>query len=85
MDNQLEYYTKTGKLRNRFDKGRSIMETYATFHKGVYQDRALSLKNERPIALACGLQSGRTGCVHGETKNVIAVWATRKARWRQYP
>jgi len=77
MDNQLDYYTETGKLRDEFDQGLPVMASYTTFRKGVYQDGALSLKNKRLIALACGLQSGCTRCVQGQTKDAIAAGATK--------
>jgi AhpD family alkylhydroperoxidase len=77
MENQLEYYTEAGKLRDEFDRGLPIMEAYTAFRKGVYQDGALSLKNKRLIALACGLQSGCTRCVQGQTKDAIAAGATK--------
>ena len=77
MDNQLDYYTETGKLRDEFDQGLSVMATYTTFRKGVYQDGALSLKAKRLIALACGLQSGCTRCVQGQTKDAVAAGATK--------
>jgi alkylhydroperoxidase/carboxymuconolactone decarboxylase family protein YurZ len=65
MNNQLDYYTETGELRDEFDRGLPLMAAYTTFRKGVYQDEALSLKNKRLIALACGLQSGCTRCIQG--------------------
>ena len=77
MDNQLDYYTKTSELREEFDQGLPVMAAYTTFRKGVYQDGALSLKIKRLIALACGLQSGCTRCVQGQTKDAIAAGATK--------
>jgi AhpD family alkylhydroperoxidase len=77
MDNHLDYYTETGELRDEFDRGLPVMAAYATFRKGVYQDGALSLKNKRLIALACGLQSGCTRCVQGQTKDAIDAVATK--------
>lgn len=77
MNNQLDYYTKTGELRDEFDRGLPVMAAYTTFRKGVYDDGALSLKNKRLIALACGLQSGCTRCVQGQTKDAIAAGATK--------
>ncbi len=77
MDNQLEYYTEAGKYRDRFDEGLPVMAAYTTFRKGVYQDGALDLKTKRLIALACGLQSGCTRCVQGQTKDAVAAGATK--------
>ena len=77
MENQLDYYTETGKYRDQFDQGLPIMAAYTTFRKGVYQDGALSLKIKRLIALACGLQAGCTRCVQGQTKDAIAAGATK--------
>ena len=77
MDNQLDYYTATGELRAEFARGLPVMAAYTTFRKGVYQDGALSLKNKRLIALACGLQSGCTRCVQGQTQDAIAAGATK--------
>jgi len=78
MENQIEYYTETGKYRDQFDQGLPIMAAYTTFRKGVYQDGALSLKIKRLIALACGLQGGCTRCVQGQTKDAIAAGATKE-------
>jgi len=77
MDNQLDYYIETGELRDEFDRGLPVMAAYTNFRKEVYQDGALSLKNKRLIALACGLQSGCTRCVQGQTKDAIAAGATK--------
>ncbi len=77
MENQLEYYTETGKYRDSFDRGLPVMEAYTAFRKAVYQDGALSLKAKRLIALACGLQAGCTRCVQGQTKDAISAGATR--------
>jgi AhpD family alkylhydroperoxidase len=78
MENQLEYYTETGKYRDRFDAELPAMATYSAFRKQVYKDGALSLKTKRLIALACGLQAGCTRCVQGQTKDAIAAGATRQ-------
>jgi len=78
MENQLDYYTETGMYRNRFDEGLPVMEAYTAFRQGVYKDGALSLKIKRLIALACGLQSGCTRCVQGQTKDAIAAGATKE-------
>ena len=77
MENQLDYYTETGKYRDKFDQGLPVMSAYTTFRKGVYQDGILSLKTKRLIALACGLQAGCTRCVQGQTKDAIAAGATK--------
>jgi AhpD family alkylhydroperoxidase len=77
MDNQLDYYTETGELRAEFARGLPVMAAYTTFRRGVYQDGALTLKNKRLIALACGLQSGCTRCVQGQTQDAIAAGATK--------
>ena len=77
MENQLDYYTETGKYRDQFDQELPIMAAYTTFRKGVYQDGALSLKIKRLIALACGLQAGCTRCIQGQTKDAIAAGATK--------
>jgi AhpD family alkylhydroperoxidase len=78
MDNQLEYYTETGKLRDNFDEGLPVMAAYTAFRKGVYQDGALNLKTKRLIALACGLQSGCTRCVQGQTNDAVAAGASKE-------
>ena len=70
MDNQLDYYTETGELRDECDRGLPVMAAYTTFRKGVYQDGALSLKNKRLIALACGLQS-KDAIDAGATKDEV--------------
>ncbi len=77
MDNQLDYYTETGELRAEFARGLPVMAAYTTFRRGVYQDGALTLKNKRLIALACGLQSGCTRCIQGQTQDAIAAGATK--------
>jgi AhpD family alkylhydroperoxidase len=77
MENQLEYYTDTGKYRDRFDEALPVMAAYTNFRKQVYKDGALSLKTKRLIALACGLQSGCTRCTQGQTKDAIAAGATK--------
>lgn len=77
MDNQLDYYTETGELRAEFARGLPVMAAYTTFRRGVYQDGALTLKNKRLIALACGLQSGCTRCTQGQTQDAIAAGATK--------
>ena len=77
MDNQLDYYTETGELRAEFARGLPVMAAYTTFRRGVYQDGALTLKNRRLIALACGLQSGCTRCIQGQTQDAIAAGATK--------
>ena len=78
MENQLEYYTETGKYRDRFDQQLPAMAAYTAFRKQVYKDGALSLKTKRLIALACGLQGGCTRCVQGQTKDAIAAGATKQ-------
>lgn len=78
MENQIEYYTETGKYRDRFDQGLpKAMDAYTVFRREVYQDGALSLKIKRLIALAVGLQAGCTRCVQGQTKDAVAAGATR--------
>ena len=78
MENQLEYYTETGKYRDRFDQELPVMAAYTAFRKQVYKDGALSLKTKRLIALACGLQAGCTRCVQGQTKDAITAGATKQ-------
>jgi AhpD family alkylhydroperoxidase len=77
IENQLDYYAESGKFRDEFDETLPVMASYSAFRKGVYQDGALSLKNKRLIALACGLQAGCNRCVQGQTKDAIAAGATR--------
>ena len=78
MENQLEYYTETGKYRDRFDQELPAMAAYTAFRKQVYKDGALNLKTKRLIALACGLQGGCTRCVQGQTKDAITAGATKQ-------
>ena len=78
IENQIDYYTETGKLRDEFDEGLPVMAAYTAFRKEVYRDGALSLKHKRLIALACGLQAGCTRCVQGQTRDAIAAGATRE-------
>jgi len=78
MDNQLKYYTETGKYRDRFDEGLpEVMKAYSAFRKTVYKDGALNLKTKRLIALACALQSGCTRGIQGQTKDALEAGATR--------
>jgi AhpD family alkylhydroperoxidase len=78
MENQLEYYTETGKYRDKFDQGLPTMAAYTTFRQAVYKDGALSQKMKRLIALACGLQAGCTRCIQGQTKDAAAAGATKE-------
>jgi len=78
MENQLEYYTETGKYRDRFDQQLPAMAAYTAFRKQVYKDGTLNIKTKRLIALACGLQGGCTRCVQGQTKDAIAAGATKQ-------
>jgi AhpD family alkylhydroperoxidase len=78
MEKQIEYYTETGQYRDRFDRELPAMAAYSAFRKQVYADGALSLKTKRLIALACGLMAGCTRCVQGQTRDAIAVGATRQ-------
>jgi AhpD family alkylhydroperoxidase len=78
MENQLEYYTETGKYRDKFDEGFPAMAAYTAFRQAVYKDGALSQKVKRLIALACGLQAGCTRCVQGQTRDAIAAGATKE-------
>ena len=77
MENQLEYYTETGKYRDKFDEALPAMAAYTAFRKQVYKDGALSIKTKRLIALACGFQSGCTRCIQGQTKDAVASGATK--------
>lgn len=78
MENQLEFYTETGKYRDKFDQGLpEAMAAYSAFRKGVYRDGALSHKVKRLIALALGLQAGCTRCTIGQTKDAVAAGATK--------
>ncbi len=78
MENQIEYYSDTGKYRDRFDEALpKLMPAYSTFRKEVYKDGALSQKTKRLIALAAGLQAGCTRCVQGQTKDAVAAGATK--------
>ena len=78
MDNQIEYYTDTGKYRDRFDEALpELMPAYSTFRKEVYKEGALTQKTKRLIALAAGLQAGCTRCVQGQTKDAVAAGATK--------
>ncbi|MFH0768946.1 MAG: carboxymuconolactone decarboxylase family protein [Chloroflexota bacterium] len=78
MENQLGYYTETGKYRDRFDQGLPAMTAYTAFRQAVYKDGALSQKMKRLIALACGLQAGCTRCTQGQTKDAAAAGATKE-------
>ena len=79
MESQLQYYTETGKYREKFDEDLpEPMKAYATFRKTVYKDGALNLKTKRLIALACGLQAGCTRCIQGQTRDAVEAGATKE-------
>jgi len=77
MEKQMEYYTETGKYRDRFDHALPMMAAYTAFRQAVYKDGALNLKTKRLIALACGLMAGCTRCVQGQTRDAINAGATK--------
>ena len=78
MEKQIAYYTETGTYRDKFDEGLPVMAAYTTFRKGVYKDGALSLKDKRLIALACGFMAGCTRCIQGQTRDAISAGATKE-------
>jgi AhpD family alkylhydroperoxidase len=78
MRNQLEYYSETGKYRDKFDETLPAMSAYSNFRKAVYQDGALSTKVKRLIALAAGLQAGCTRCIQGQTRDALTAGATKE-------
>jgi AhpD family alkylhydroperoxidase len=78
MENQIDYYTETGKYRDRFDRALPAMAAYSAFRKQVYQDGALSSKVKRLIALASGLQAGCTRCIQGQTRDALSAGATKE-------
>jgi AhpD family alkylhydroperoxidase len=78
MENQIEYYSDTGKYRDKFDQALPVMAAYSNFRKQVYQDGALSLKVKRLIALAAGMQAGCVRCIQGQTKDAAAAGATKE-------
>jgi AhpD family alkylhydroperoxidase len=79
MKNQVEYYTETGKYRDRFDEALpDLMPAYSKFRKEVYKDGALTQKTKRLIALAAGLQAGCTRCIQGQTRDAVAAGATKE-------
>jgi AhpD family alkylhydroperoxidase len=78
MENQVAYYTDTGKDRDEFDKGLpDVMSLYTAFRKEAYKDGALSRKVKRLIALAVGFQAGCTRCIIGQTRDAIEAGATK--------
>jgi len=77
MEKQMEYYTETGKYRDRFDQALPTMIAYRAFRQAVYKDGALNLKTKRLIALACGLMVSCTRCVQGQTRDAINAGATK--------
>ena len=77
MEKQMEYYTETGKYRDRFDQALPTMTAYTAFRQAVYKDGALNLKTKRLIALACGLMASCTRCVQGQTRDAINAGATK--------
>lgn len=77
MEKQMEYYTETGKYRDRFDQALPTMAAYIAFRQAVYKDGALDLKTKRLIALACGLMASCTRCVQGQTRDAINAGASK--------
>ena len=77
MEKQMEYYTETGKYRDRFDQALPTMAAYTAFRQAVYKDGALNLKTKRLIALACGLIASCTRCIQGQTRDAINAGATK--------
>lgn len=79
MDNQLNYYTETGKYRDKFDEDLpDAMKAFSAFRKLVYKDGALSIKMKRLIALSCGFMAGCTRCIQGQTKDAVEAGATKE-------
>ena len=78
IENQIEYYTDTGKDRDEFDQGLpGVMSRYSAFRKEAFKEGALSPKIKRLIALAAGLQAGCTRCIIGQTMDAIEAGATK--------
>jgi AhpD family alkylhydroperoxidase len=78
MENQIAYYTDTGKGRDEFDEGlHGVMSLYSAFRKEAYKDGALTQKIKRLIALAVGLQAGCTRCIIGQTRDAVEAGATK--------
>ena len=77
MENQLGYYSESGKYRDKFDQALPAMAAYTSFRKEVYKDGALSQKVNRLIALATGLQAGCTRCIQGQTRDAVEAGATK--------
>jgi AhpD family alkylhydroperoxidase len=78
MENQIAYYTDTGKDRDEFDMGLpAVMPLYTAFRKEAYKDGALSGKVKRLIALAVGFQAGCSRCIIGQTRDAVAAGATK--------
>jgi AhpD family alkylhydroperoxidase len=77
MEEQIEYYTETGKYRDSFDQALPTMAVYAAFRQAVYKDGALNLKTKRLVALACGLTAGCPRCIQGQARDAINAGATK--------
>ena len=78
MDNQIAYYSDTGKDRDEFDKSLpEVMSYYTSFRKAAYRDGALSQKIKRLIALAVGLEAGCTRCIIGQTRDAVEAGASK--------
>jgi hypothetical protein len=41
VENRVDYYTETGKYRDRFDRALPVMAAYSASRNQVYQDRHL--------------------------------------------
>lgn len=77
MEKQLEYYTETGKYRDRFDEALPTMAVHSAFRQAVYKDGALNLKTKRLIALACGLMASCPRCIQGQARDASNAGATK--------
>ena len=77
MEKQMEYYTETGKYRDRFDQALPTMTAYTAFRQAVYKDGALNIKTKRLVALACGLMAGCPRCIQGQARDAINAGATK--------
>jgi AhpD family alkylhydroperoxidase len=79
VENQLVYYTDTGKDRDEFDKALpATMPLYSAFRKEAYKDGALNRKVKRLIALAVGFQAGCTRCIIGQTRDAVEAGASKE-------
>ena len=78
MESQLELLDELKEYTTEFNQELSdTMSVHDTFRDAVYEDRALSHKVKRLIALGIALRAGCTGCILAQTRAAVEAGATK--------